>query len=123
MALRQGNKLQRADRGVRSLAGWRMEHMRDDRIGQRELEIGKRMTKAGYRAILNMLMEDAAGRIESGEIRIESMEDVEILLRLGSLLMGKPAVLTEGNRASVIELPESTRDLLDAKIEELRKKK
>ncbi|MDO4326392.1 MAG: hypothetical protein Q4E24_10235 [bacterium] len=115
---------ERVNRSVRSIANWRKKYLWDDRIVQRELEDnvgGSTAVKTDYRIIINMLMEEAANRIESGEIKVESIEDLEKLVRLDLLLMGEPIRVTE--EIAVIDLPESIRALLDAKIEELRQKK
>lgn len=117
---------ERVNRSVRSIANWRRKYSWDDRIVQRELEDnvgGSTAVKTDYRIIINMLMEEAANRIESGEIKVESIEDLEKLVRLDLLLMGEPIRVTEEKEIAVIDLPESIRDLLDAKIEELRRKK
>lgn len=117
---------ERVNRSVRSIANWRRKYSWDDRIVQRELEDnvgGSTAVKTDYRIIINMLMEEVADRIESGEIRAESIEDLEKLVRLDLLLMGEPIRRTEEKEIAVIDLPESLRDLLDAKIEEFRRKK
>lgn len=117
---------ERVNRSVRSIANWRRKYSWDDRIVQRELEDnvgGSTAVKTDYRIIINMLMEEVADRIESGEIKVESIEDIEKLVRLDLLLMGEPIRRTEEKEIAVIDLPESLRALLDAKIEELRRKK
>jgi hypothetical protein len=116
---------EKVNRGVRSIANWRRKYLWDDRIAQREIEDGTRAAtavKADYRVIINMLMEEVADRIESGEIKVESVADLDKLVRLDLLLMGEPVRITEEKEISVIELPDNIRNLLDAKIEELKQK-
>lgn len=112
------------NRTVRSIANWRRKYLWDDRIVQRELEdnVGRTTAvKTDYRIIISMLMEDVANKIESGKIKVDSIEDLEKLVRLDLLLMGEPIEITEKKKEiDTIDLPENIKNLLDAKRGELR---
>lgn len=73
-----------------------------------------------YRQVIDMIMERVADKIESGELEIKTVEDLERVVKLDLLLMGEATNRVE--KVSVIELPEEIRNLLDAKIESLKQK-
>lgn len=73
-----------------------------------------------YRQVIDTIMERVADKIESGELEVKTVEDLERLVKLDLLLMGEATNRVE--KVSVIELPEEIRTLLDAKIESLKQK-
>lgn len=76
--------------------------------------------KAGYKSLIDTLIADATKKLESGEIAIKSVDDLESLIKLDLLLIGIPTNKKE--TVSIMNFPEELRALLDAKIKELEDK-
>lgn len=76
--------------------------------------------KERYRSMIDAILADATKRIESGEIAVQSVEDLEKLIKLDLLLIGAPTDRKE--TVSIMNFSKELRALLDAKIKELEEK-
>lgn len=71
-----------------------------ERIEQRDIEIGKKLeektneavvnSKADYRALIKKVVKEFEKRLEAGKIRIAKPEDLSIMAKLDLLMMGEP---------------------------------
>lgn len=80
---------------------WANKYNWSDMIAQRALENAKKAgiealraeitaVKAEYRGQLTVLLERACNDIKEGKLKVESVEDIETLIKLSLLLMGEP---------------------------------
>ena len=76
--------------------------------------------KEEYRSMIATIFADATKRIESGEIAVQSVEDLEKLVKLDLLLIGAPT--DRKKTVSIMNFSKELRALLDAKIKELEEK-
>lgn len=94
---------------------WSSKYRWAEKVAQRDADIRGMITpQMRYQFFINTLMDQVATAIESGELKIRTVEDLERVIKLDLFLCGEIP-------NTVIELPERIRDLLDAKIKELSK--
>ncbi len=88
-------------RNTRTVLGWSSKYNWDNRVAQRALEVAKQAgleelhretlaIRAEYRKRMDALLEQAYKDIQKGKLQIESIEDLEIVVKLDLLLMGEP---------------------------------
>lgn len=83
----------------RTIARWSVEFAWQERIEQRDIENARRLEKktdttvvnekANYRKIIKAAIADFVRRIQSGQVAVESVTDLERLVKLDLLLMGE----------------------------------
>lgn len=89
-----------------SVYKWAQEFNWNDRVTQRDIEISKKLEKktnttvinekARYRTIIRTAISDFAKRLNDKEIVVDSVLDLERLIKLDLLLMGEETERTEG---------------------------
>lgn len=83
-----------------AVAKWSIAFNWQERIEQRDIEIGKKLeektneavvnTKADYRALIKKVVKEFEKRLEAKKIRIAKPEDLSIMAKLDLLMMGEP---------------------------------
>lgn len=104
---------------------WAKQFNWNERVQQRDIEIAKKLEKktnttvtnekARYRTIVKAAINDFAKRLHEEEIEVNSVLDLERLVKLDLLLMGEPTDRTEGGETKneynisqqIVEDPES----------------
>ena len=88
-------------KNIRTVQGWSSKYNWADRVAQRALEVAKQAgleelhretlaIRAEYRKAMDALLEQAYKDIQEGKLQIESIEDLELVIKLDLLLMGEP---------------------------------
>lgn len=88
-------------RTKRTVASWSYNFKWSDRVAQRDLEVAKRAgimelhketlaIRTNYRKLMDSLLKGACKDIKEGKIQIESVEDLERIIKLDLLLMEEP---------------------------------
>ena len=82
-----------------SVARWSKEFNWQVRIGQRDIENGKKIeakvdkaivnSKADYRTLINKVVKKFEEKLKAGKIRIDKPEDLSIMAKLDLLMMGE----------------------------------
>ena len=91
----------RVGKHLRTVQGWSSKYCWNDRIAQRDIEVAKQAgleelhketlaIRTTYRKAMNALIDQAFKDIQEGKLRIESIEDLETVVKLDLLLMGEP---------------------------------
>ena len=109
-SLRAGRCLQivadKLGRNRRTVQNWYRKYNWDNRVAQRALEQAKQAgsielhnetlsIRTEYRKAMDTLLEQAYKDIQEGKLQIESMEDLERMIKLDLLLMGEPTERVE----------------------------
>ena len=93
-------------RNKRTVQSWSSKYNWGNRVTQRSLEVAKQAgleelhretlaIRAEYRKNMDALLEQAYRDIQEGKLQIESIEDLEIVIKLDLLLMGEPTEVVE----------------------------